>query len=287
MRNRRRLSHSLNSPRQKGFTLAEAIIVMTITGILAAGVAVFIQKPVQGYFDLARRTELSDIADTSVRRISRDLHLALPNSVRTVASDTSCLEFLPTKTGGRYRADVPGNVVDTAVATSIVETIGPLSAAPVAGDRLVIYNLGIPGADAYNSDNSGVVASSAGSATSTQITLSPAKLFPFTSPASRFHVISGTEQAVFYACKLTGIDAAGNGQGRLYRFSGYGINPTVSVCPTVTATTPVLAENVSSCSFAFTSGVTSRTGLVSIRLGITKSNETVTLYHDVHVSNVP
>ncbi|CAN5895107.1 prepilin-type N-terminal cleavage/methylation domain-containing protein [soil metagenome] len=281
--------------RQSGFTLIEMIIVMTITAVLAAGVAVFIRKPVEGYFDLVRRTELSDIADTAVRRISRDLHLALPNSVRVIAGDTSCVEFLPTKDGGRYRADVdnsnpvtplPGNVFTTSLALSTFDVLGPLSSAPVVGDKIVVYNLGIAGASAYEGDNIGTV--DAGSST-TQIKLSPAKLFPFDSPAYRFHVLSGTEQAVSYACKLAGIDAAGNGLGKLYRLSAYGIKPaaTTTTCPSVTAATPVLAQNISSCSFRFTDGVTSRSGLVSIRLGMTKNNETVTLYHDVHVSNVP
>ncbi|HJW54946.1 MAG TPA: prepilin-type N-terminal cleavage/methylation domain-containing protein, partial [Burkholderiaceae bacterium] len=71
----------VKKPHQ-GFTLLEAIIVIAITGIIAAVVAVFIVKPVQGYVDSARRAEMTDTADTALRRISRDLHLALPNSVR-------------------------------------------------------------------------------------------------------------------------------------------------------------------------------------------------------------
>lgn len=276
------------SRQQAGFTLVEAIMVMTITAVLAAGVAVFLRKPVEGYFDLARRAALSDAADTAVRRLSRDLHLALPNSVRTVAGDEHCLEFLPTYNGGRYRADVDaaggGNVFDTAGVVATLDVPGTLSAAPAAGDLLVIYNLGIAGADAYNRDNMATVAGGS----TTQITLNPAKQFPFGSPGNRFHLIPGSEQAVFYVCTSVGSDAAGNGTGTLFRLSGYGINAAEpGACPVPAAGTPILAQNVSTCSFGYVNGVTARSGLVSLRLGITQSNETVNLYHDVHVSNVP
>ena len=273
-----------------GFTLVEAIIVISITAILAGGVAVFLRKPIDAYLDLARRTELSDIADSALRRLARDLHLALPNSVRTVAADAACLEFLPTTNGGRYRADIPGNVFDTSIALGALDVLGPLSAKPAAGDLIVVYNLGIAGADAYNGDNTAIVAADTASlvTTSSLIYLSPAKQFPLASPGNRFHVVSGAEQAVFYVCKNAGTDATGNGTGTLYRMSAYGINPAQpSVCPAIPANTPILAQNVSSCTFSYGSGAAERSALVSIRLGLSKGGETVSFYQDVHVSNIP
>ncbi|NCN89388.1 MAG: prepilin-type N-terminal cleavage/methylation domain-containing protein, partial [Gallionella sp.] len=55
---------------QRGFTLIEMIVVIVITGIIAGIVAIFIKAPVQGYVDSARRAELTDIADTAVRRLA-------------------------------------------------------------------------------------------------------------------------------------------------------------------------------------------------------------------------
>lgn len=275
--------------RESGFTLIEAIMVMTITAVLASGVAVFLRKPIDGYLDLVRRAELSDIADTAVRRISRDLHVALPNSVRLPSSQ--CMEFLPTINGGRYRADIDGsgagNVFDTASAITVLDVLGDLNAVPAAGDFVVIYNLGIAGADAYMGDNRATVTAVGTSLNS--IALFPAKQFPFASPGNRFHVLSGTEQAVAYVCTgILGIDAAGNGTGTLVRASAYGISSAdPSTCPVTNATTPKLAQNISSCVFTYASGVAERSGLVSIRLGITKNNETVNLYQDVHINNVP
>ena len=271
--------------RAAGFTLIEMVIVITITGILAGAVAVFLRKPVQAYIDLARRTEMSDVADTALRRMSRDLHLALPNSLRSVAADATCLEYLSSSDGGRYRAGAPGNAFDTGAALGALDVLGPLSTAPVAGDLIAVYNLGIPGADAYNGDNTGTVG--IGSTTST-ILMSPAKQFPLASPSNRFQVISGAEKAVFYACKNAGTDSAGNGTGTLYRMANYGINAAQpSVCPAMAANTPVVAQNVSACSFSYADGVAARSALVSIRLAITKGGETVSFYQDVHVSNVP
>ena len=87
--------------RSRGFTLLEAIAVIVITGIIAAVVAVFMQKPVQGYFSSTARLAMADTADTALRRIARDVRLALPNTVRVDASGMF-LEFIPIKTGGRY-----------------------------------------------------------------------------------------------------------------------------------------------------------------------------------------
>ena len=71
---------------QRGFTLVEMIVVIVITGIIAGVVAIFLRAPVQGYVDSARRAEMTDIADTALRRIGRDLRTAVPNSVRVPCS---------------------------------------------------------------------------------------------------------------------------------------------------------------------------------------------------------
>lgn len=279
--------------RQHGFTLVEVIMVLTITAILGVAVAVFLRQPVDAYFSLNRRAALSDVADTAARRVSRDLHLALPNSVRAASADTSCIEFLPTVTGGRYReqgdSTGAGNLFTTASAVSALDFLGPLSlgtanSTPAAGDLLVVNNLGIAGADAYAGDNSAVIASVAGST----INLSPAKQFLLGSPTRRFQVVSSAEQAVSYVCTGVGVDGAGNGTGTLWRMNRYGINPNApAACPVVPANTPILAQNLSACQFIYTPEVTVRTGLVSIRIGLTRGGESVNLFQDVHVNNVP
>lgn len=272
----------ISSSVQHGFTLVEAIIVIVITGILAVVAARFIDRPIQQYLDLGRRAELADGANTAIRRMSRDLHLALPNSIRQ--SNANCVEFLISKNGGRYRSAAPGNVLkfeDTS--GTQFDVIGALSAAPQIGDFIVVYNLGIVGADAYVASYRGVV----GAATTTSIQLSTPIQNPLESAANRFFVLSGTSPAVTFACDGAGIDANGNGLGKLYRISNYAISPTI--CATVAAnpTVPVLVDNVASCSFSYASGVVERSGILSIRVTTQRAGESVTLYQDVNINNVP
>ena len=271
-------------PRPYGFTLIELVMVIVVMGVIGATLAAFIRKPVDAYFDTVRRAALTDVADTAVRRISRDIGGALPNSIRNPSS--SCIEFIPTRTGGRYRAEpdalVAGNqanaILDFSAADTSFNMLANNSLLPPeqqirANDVVVVYNLGIAGADAYAGDNTSVV-SAVSSGTESTITIA-AKQFPLASPVGRFHVVPGDQKIVSFVCNA----------GRLLRSSNHAYNNS---CPTSGATVAVLADKVSSCSFAYNASDLQRNGLVQMTMTVTDSSgELVSLYHEVHVGNTP
>jgi len=272
-----------------GFTLAEAVIVIVILGIISAAIAVFIRGPVEAYFDVSRRAQLSDTADAALRRITRDLQRALPNSVRVAGACTGAtpcyLEYVPVAAGGRYRAELDqfggGNPLDfTDNSDTSFDLIGPNILLPATPLWLVIYNLGIPGASAYSGDNaaSDVRRPYAGAGGSVSvINFTSAVVLPFESPARRFHIVS---TPVSYVC----LPAAGG--GTLARHSGYGFSAGQPLPPG--GTSSLLASQVTSCSFTYSALEVARSaGLVSLALQITKDGETISLFNQVHVSNVP
>ncbi len=261
--------------RARGVTLVEMIVVITITGIIGVAVAVFIRRPVEGYVDAARRAELSDIADTALRRITRDLRTALPNSIR-VDPTGRYIEYLQTSGGGRYRAEVDsgglGETLDFTAADTLFDVIGSMPSF-AAGDQIVIYNLGsgTGSTDAYTGGNR-----TAFSSVSAPTVTIAAKQFPFASPGKRFQVV---QYSVTYACEA----------GVLRRYWGYAISAAQPV-PPVGGNSALLATNVNdaTCNFSYTTGgATQRTGVVSLTLQISQSGESVRLFQQAHVSNVP
>lgn len=286
------LDHFHRLTRHKaGFTLIEAIIVIVIAGALSMVAGHFMQRPVEQYMDQTRRAELSNIADSAVRRIARDVHLALPNSVRVATNQ--CVEFIPTYDGGRYRgaltAGGAGNAMQNDVPITQLDVIGALNFPPVsiAGDQLVIYHLGIENLDAYAGNNRASVTSFAGDVLSFA-----AEQFTISSPDNRFQLVSRDEEAVSFVCTGVGTDANGNGTGTLWRVSHYGfIAPAPAACQNVAAGPPsisaILATRVSRCEFSYAPGVIERSAIVGVRLNMTQSSETISLYHDVNVNNVP
>lgn len=288
-----------HSAKAAGFTLIEMIVVIVITGIIAGAVAVFIRLPVQGYVDAARRAEMTDIADAALRRMERDLRLALPNSIRITDGPTTgglTLEFLLTRTGGRYRAANntgaagTGDSLDFTLSDSSFDQFGPFATGTGQSivnnsDILVVYNLGIPQANAYALDNTAIITSTGAGDLPNEykINFSP-KQFPFESPGARFQVVEGP---VTYACDTT--------TGKLTRYWGYAITatqPTAASLAASTANRALAASNVSGCAFDYTPGVTARSAVVALTLKITESGvgesaESAQLYHEVHVTNVP
>jgi MSHA biogenesis protein MshO len=263
----------------RGFTLIEAVVVIAVMSVIAAAVAVFIRLPVMGYVDTARRAELADTADTALRRITRDLRLALPNSVR-VAGGGTAVEFLLTHTGGRYRSAQTdtgtGDPLDSNnAADNAFDVIGPAILQMAGTDRIAIYNLGFAGANAYAGDTLRNYAGAIG--TVSNIVFTPtAVAFPFASPGSRFQVVEGP---VSYVCDLA--------SNRLMRYWAYPIVSSQSV-PPVGGNSAVLANNVSGCVFTYDANtVAQRNGLLTLQLTLTSTGESVALYHSVHVNNVP
>jgi len=265
-----------------GFTLVELVVVITIVGILAGGVALFIGRPTQSFFDTERRADLSDRADTALRRIARDIRNALPNSVRiTTSGADSLLEFTPVINAGRYRAEAGTSATDNPLdfsnpADTSFNILG--SAMTVTNsDSLVIYNLGIAGADVYEGSNRRLLNSASNSNTLSFTGSS----FPLSSPSSRFYVVSNP---VTYACDMT--------NRVLWRYQGYAFQATQPASIATLDGLPSvqrhqLANNLSSCQITYTAGILQRSGIVFINISMIEDSAKVTLMHQINVANSP
>jgi MSHA biogenesis protein MshO len=295
----------MRARRNQGFTLVEAIVVLVLTGILAGVTVLFIRRPVQAYVDSAARAEMTDVAEIALRRMSRELHGALPNSIRfTVINNVSYLEFIPTKAGGIYLSvndsvDPSKNVIplDFVGAGTSFDIVGPVPVAPyaiAAGDSIVVYNLGtgFTNSDAYaqTPGNRATVTGIAG----TRVSYSGPNPFAIggyasNSPRHRFAVATSP---VTFACA----NNATTGRGTLTRFWNYGFMPNQGNPATQSSfNSALMAANVYGCQFSVQQAANQQTALVGLAIALARPNpevatnalETVTLVQQIHVDNTP
>jgi MSHA biogenesis protein MshO len=90
------------------------------------------------------------------------------------------------------------------------------------------------------------------------------------------------EYAVTYACD----PSSSGGTGILRRYWNYAI---VEPQPTPSGgSNAVLARNISDCSFTYAaSSASARTSILALTLWITQDGETVRLFQQAHINNVP
>ncbi|HSZ08824.1 MAG TPA: prepilin-type N-terminal cleavage/methylation domain-containing protein [Steroidobacteraceae bacterium] len=283
----------------RGFTLVELVITIAVSSVVVAFMAMFIVTPMTIYTAQTRRAMLVDEADSALRFIGRDLRAALPNSVRVTASGSvTALELLATADGARYQnsgpLSNPALALDLTAADGAFATTVPFTQLTLpwtsSAYYLAIYNVGVPGADAYQTPpptpnvitpaGTTITISAGATANQNLVTLSPAFQFAFGSPGQRVFLVSGP---VSYLC-----DTAA---ATLTRYSGYTIASaqpaSAAALNAAGATAALVAGNVAGCQFVLSAGTAQRNGLATLTLQITQSGESVQLLHQVNVVNAP
>ena len=280
-----------------GFTLIELVVTITITVIVASFGAFMISGPVSGFTDQARRAELVDSAESSLRRIGRDVRRALPNSVRITTNGTiTALELLNVVEGVRYRAGPPPGDANARLifntADGAFNSIGLFNAIakPFSSTThyLSVYNVGVAGANAYELANvitpagTQIDIDAAAEAGEDNVQLDPWFQFAYPSPRQRIYLI---DTPVSFLC-----DTA---TGNLTRYAGYAIatnqanRDSAAELLAAGGVAALMSDNLTACTFTFTPGTAQRDGLVTMSLTVADAGESIVLLQQAHIDNVP
>lgn len=288
--------------RAAGLTLIEMVISLAIAAILAIFVVTFIAQSVQGYTDLGRRAELTDAAESALRRMGRDLRVALPNSVRinanTGGNTSFAVELIPVLDGAKYtNQGAVGVKLNTGASDTVFTITGCFRNAAVrnaAGMRMVVNNGATPTDDVYSNASLGTGTSSVITAAAVNISIAPATCtvgtndvvtfstahqFRGDSPALRIYVVT---TPVSYLC-----DAAA---GTLRRYAGYTISsaqPTdPSIAPLASVASVLVVDNVAACEVKTTTSDVVNRRLVTLALTLSEEgDEQVRLIYQVQLDN--
>lgn len=262
-----------NSPKTKGcsltkgnhslgFTLIELITVIVILSILATIGTGFVVKTTEAYQRTQTRALLVNTSRQALERMTRQLRIALPYSVR-LTNGGSCLEFMPIAAGGNYFSPVPDS-----------KNLGPatatIAASPVSIDFGTAVHVTI-GAMSANEIYGATAVSRAGYANG-NIVLSAPKRWERNSINKRYYLLDNPQAFC--------ID--GN---QLRFYSGLNVaNATVNVA----GTSDIIAVNVNSATpFTLTAGSENRNTAVNISLNFTSGGETINFTQRVLIRNVP
>lgn len=293
-----------------GFTLIELVMTIALIAIIFSITGIFIGNSIRAYADISIRSSLVDSAEIAIRRMERDIHRALPNSIRVKVQGTrTAIEMVNVVEGLRYRAQGPGaanDILTMDTTDSQFNVLTPFSVAALGnnGYRLVIYNTGASGASSDNPTAGQNVYSlstapgpnpPAGSHVITpagttvtlsnpgaegRVVLSVPFQFAFQSPQQRIYVI---DTPITYLCDTSA--------GTITQYSNYSLLATQATNPAafpLSAATPsLLTKNLVACSFAYTAGTSQRNSIVTIQITIGQGTEQVRLIHQVGVSNAP
>jgi len=281
--------------RNGGFTLVELIVVIVITGVLAGTLVVFFKPALDSYLDVGRRATLTDMADTALKSMSRDIRMAVPNSVRLIDSKV-CFALSPTADGAIYRTAPDKRPAAPATyhfnplvpnATAQLDLLSPID--NINGKTIVINN--INGDDVYTGASRATVSSFQALTTVSTPTNEvgtarigfASKTFPAHDRGGYLFVVPADEQVVYYIYSSS--------TKKLYRlartFAVQG-NTAPTSCPSI-AGAAVLADSVADVTFSSlpNQGAGADQVYMQLTIKLSANGEDVQLSYGVSAENRP
>lgn len=250
-----------------GFTLVELISVIVILSIISVIGTSFVVRTTQSYQQTQTRALIVNTARQSMERMTRQLRIALPFSLR-LTNGNSCLEFMPIAAGGNYFGVVP----DTASLGAASATI-PASPVPTPADfgvaRFVSIGAMAPG-ELYGA--SAVSRAGYASYTNGNLMLTAAKRWQRNSMNKRYFLLDNPQAFCLVGDQLrfySGIDVA---------------NANVNLAGAF----DILARGVSSVNpFVIVGGNNNRNTAVELSLTFSSSGESINFTNRVLIRNAP
>lgn len=278
--------------RQGGFTLVEMVVAIAVSAIVVGFMSLFMVSPVQAYLAQERRTELADSANSAMRMIESDVRSAVPESVRFASvGGRLAMELLYAEDVVRYRSG--GAPQDLTIASDTTfSALGRFTrvAPGTYLDRYLVVGHSVSGGDAYNPVSNVITPMGTSIRIDPEIpgtgeqvvTLGSAMTFAQESPTRSVFFV---REPVSYVCNPA--------TGRITRFWNYPISAnqlahaTEAQLTALGASSALVAQDVTACTFQPTASTAFYGGLIRIRMTFARNGETVEVFDQAQVEYRP
>lgn len=256
---------------QSGFTLIELVTVIVILSILAVIGSGFMVRSAESYHQSVNRSQLIQQGRQAIERITRELRIAVPNSIRA-SGNNMCVEWLPIIAGTNYLEELP-DLSNGAAATSSID-IAPVNV-DLASARYVsvgaltsgeLYGVTPPSLALFDNN------------TTSKVTLTVPKQFLRNSVNQRLFIAAHPKQL-----------CVDNGRLTLHESYTSGSYPDGSLNGSPPIGGVLMSQGVllsGETPFEIESGTQARNTIVNIELPFEKGGERIVLRHQVMVRNV-
>jgi MSHA biogenesis protein MshO len=261
-----------------GFTLVELVMTIVLLGIVSAILAPVIVSSVTAYSDTRSRNELVARGRLALERLTREIHQAIPNSLRLVTGRTDTIEFVTASVGGRYV-----DRDDTAIGSATCPTarrfrtgfsltqlclLNP-SSAPAGGDILVIGNTS---PTVLENGPTRVTLTGVAPASPVWTVSFATHTFNSASPGKHYNIVEATHEVGPVGNTLRWRATNGFDAG-VYDDAG-----------DLNGADTLLIDGVSAVAFNYNAAAD---GMLNVNLTLSEGNETVQLYEEIYVRNTP